>query len=319
VSATPVSVPEPGHASAIQSSPPPVDAQYPPPPIPAAEDLHEISSAQVRLIDGDGAAHAPAKAGLLAALRSEWIKTRSTPSTMWSLLVATVLAVGLGAVIAWATAQSYQKGTDLKVRLEWDPTAISTSGLALAVLVVGVLGALMIASEYSTKSIGTTLAAVPKRYRVLTAKGAVLVGITMVLFEVLAFVTFFIGQAVISGHAPTATLSDPGVLRALVGCGLSGALLALLGLCLGAIFRSAAAAIATLVAVLYVLPALAQLLPTSIANAINKWWPTQAAQQITNVHQQANTLSPWAGLGVMVVFTAVLFTVALWQLDVRDA
>jgi len=46
---------------------------------------------------------------------------------------------------------------------DWDPTSVSLSGLALVQLTIGVLGVLVITSEYSTGSIQTSLAVVPRR------------------------------------------------------------------------------------------------------------------------------------------------------------
>ena len=73
---------------------------------------------------------------------------------------------------------------------------------------------------------------------------------------VLSFLSFFVGQAVLSGAAPTATLGDPGVLRALVESGAFLGLLALFGIGIGAIIRHSAGAIATFVGCTLLLPLL---------------------------------------------------------------
>jgi hypothetical protein len=163
------------------------------------------------------------------------------------------------------------------------------------------------------------LAAVPRRARLLGAKALVIMVLTFVVVAVIAFAAFFIGQALISGHAPTATLGQTGVLRALIGAALYGALLAMMGLAFGTILRSAAGAIALLVAILYVLPGIAGALPTSIANTVQEYWPTQAGGQVTQVVHTANTLSPWAGFGVFALFVAILSGVAFSLLNRRDA
>jgi ABC-2 type transport system permease protein len=251
-------------------------------------------------------------------VRSEWTKARTVPSTLWTLLVAAVLGIGLGALISSLAANHYAKSS-LSDKLTWDPTSISNDGLALAQLAIGVLGVLFITSEYSSGSIRSTLAAVPRRGRLLGAKSLVIMVLTLVVVAVIAFAAFFIGQALISGHAPTANLGQTGVLRALIGAALYGALLAMLGLAFGTILRSAAGAIALLVAILYVLPGIANALPTSIANSVEEYWPTQAGGQITAVVHTANTLSPWAGFGVFFAFVAVLSVVAFTLLNRRDA
>jgi ABC-2 type transport system permease protein len=251
-------------------------------------------------------------------VRSEWTKARTVPSTVWTLLAATVIGIGLGALITAIAANNYAKSS-LSNKLTWDPTSISSSGFAIAQLAIGVLGILLITSEYSTGAIGSSLAAVPRRGRFLGAKAVVLAVLTFVVSEILTFASFFIGQALISGHAPTASLGDPTVLRALIGAGLYGSLLALMGLALGTLIRNAAGAIAVLVAILFVLPGIAAALPASIQNTVQEYWPTQAGAQMTVVVHTANTLSPWAGFGVFFLFVAVLSSLAFARLNRRDA
>jgi hypothetical protein len=234
------------------------------------------------------------------------------------LFTAVVLGIGLGALISALAGNHYAKSS-LSDRLTWDPTSISGSGLAIAQMAIGILGVMLITSEYSTRAIGSSLAAVPRRGRLLGAKAVVMLVMTFVVVEVIAFVAFFIGQALISGHAPTANLGDSGVLRALIGSGLYGALLGLLGLGLGTILRHAAGAIAVLVALLYVLPGIAAALPASIEHAVQEYWPTQAGSQVTSVVRTSNTLSPWAGFAVFALFVAVVMALAFYTLDRRDA
>jgi hypothetical protein len=237
---------------------------------------------------------------------------------MWTLIVTAVLGIGLSALISSLAANHYAKSS-LSSRLTWDPTSISNAGFSIAQLAIGVLGVLLVTSEYSSGAIGSSLAAVPRRGRLLAAKSVVIIVLAFVVVEILVFVAFFIGQALISGHAPTATLGQAGVARALVGAGLYGALLGMMGLALGTIIRNAAGAIAVLVGILYVLPGIAAALPTSIEHTVQEYWPTQAGGQVTTVIHTANTLSPWAGIGVFFLFVAVLSAIAFALLNRRDA
>lgn len=252
-----------------------------------------------------GAAPAYRAAAFRDVLCSEWTKARTVPSSIWTLVSAAVLGIGFGALLSALAAHQYAKGS-LRVRAQWDPTSISGGGLGIAQLAIGVLGVLLMTSEYSTGAIGSSLAAVPRRTRLLGAKAVVVLLVVFVVTEVVAFGAFFIGQALISGHAPTAGIGDTGVLRALIGCGLYGALIGLLGLALGTIMRSAAAAISALVALLFVLPGIAAALPASIAHTVEKFWPTQAGQQVGQVVRGAHALSAWAGFGVFCLFVAIV-------------
>ncbi|HEY1652536.1 MAG TPA: ABC transporter permease [Acidimicrobiales bacterium] len=257
-------------------------------------------------------------AGFSDVLRAEWTKARTVPSTMWTLMVTAVLGIGLGALISSLAANQYAKSS-LSSRLTWDPTSISGAGFSIAQLAIGVLGVLLVTSEYSSGSIAGSLAAVPRRGRLLAAKSVVIMVLAFVVVEVLAFVAFVIGQALISGHAPTATLGQAGVVQALIGAGLYGALLAMMGLAFGTIIRNAAGAIAVLVAILYVLPGIAAALPASIEHTVQEYWPTQAGGQIATVVRTSNTLSPWAGFGVFLLFVAILSVIAFTLLNRRDA
>ncbi len=204
-------------------------------------------------------------------------------------------------------------------KLSWDPTAVSLDGMGIATLAIAVLGVLCISSEYSSGMIRTSLIAVPKRGRVLAAKSLVFAVVTFVVGEVTSFTAFFVGQALISGHAPHAALGDPGVARAVVGAGLYLTALAVLSVAAGTLLRHPAAAIACLIVVLFVLPAIAHALPDSWRNAVNEFWPTQAGGQIASVYHSAHTLQPWSGFGVMCLFVAIVYAIAWTLLDRRDA
>jgi ABC-2 type transport system permease protein len=74
-------------------------------------------------------------------IRSEWTKLRTVPSSAWSLLVAAVLIVGIGALYAGIRVTRPPQGP--AAIASFDPTAVSLSGLQLAQLAIGVLGALL--------------------------------------------------------------------------------------------------------------------------------------------------------------------------------
>jgi hypothetical protein len=81
----------------------------------------------------------------------------------------------------------------------------------------------------------------------------------------------------------------------------------------------AGVAIACMIAVLFVLPGIAQALPDSWRNPVTEFWPTQAGSQLTSVYHSAHTLQPWPGFGVMCLFVAIVYAIAWTLLDHRDA
>jgi hypothetical protein len=258
---------------------------------------------------------------LLSASRSEWTKLRSVRSTLWSLATTVVLTVGIG-VLATAVVAARWQQLSLADRVTFDPVQQSLTGLLFAQLSIGVLGVLVMSAEYGTGTIRTTLAAVPDRPRVLLAKVLVFGLVALAVSEILSFAAFFIGQALLSGSAPSASIGSPGALRAVIGGGLYLALLGLLALGLAAIVRHTAGAISLFVGILLILPLILQALPTSIINAVGKFLPANIGSVITSTrpHIDEHTrFPPWAGIGLLAGYAAAALLLGAWQLVRRDA
>src|SRR5215469_1937723 len=209
------------------------------------------------------------RAGFGDALRSEFTKIKSTRSTYWTLLALVVVCAGIGALACYAAA-SHASQVD---RATFDATQQSLSGLYVGQLIMAVLGALTITSEYTTGMIRTTLAVQPRRGVVFAAKAVVFAVVTLVTGLVTCFASFFLGQALMSGHHLSVTLGDPNVLRAVIGGGLFLAACGMLAYGLGAILRHTAAAITAAVGLLFVLSALVTFLPHTWQNHVDKWMP----------------------------------------------
>jgi hypothetical protein len=250
-------------------------------------------------------------------LRSEWTKLRTVRSTYWALIVAALLGIGLGALISGISANHY--ATDPSVHINWNATDRSLRSLEIAQLAFAILGVMVVTGEYSTGMIRTSLAAVPRRSRFLAAKALVFTSVALIAGEIISFVTFLVGQALISGKAPSASLGTHNALRAVIGAGLYLAVLALLGSALGVLLRHAAAAIGTIVAILLVLPGIAAALPTSWSHPIEQYWPTNAGSQVAMVIRDSHTVAAWTGFGIMVGFTAIVLAGAFVLLERRDA
>jgi hypothetical protein len=177
---------------------------------------------------------------------------------------------------------------------------------------------LLMAGEYSTGMIRSTLGAVPTRLPVLWAKSAVFAAVVFPLMLAASFVAFLGGQAIIGDAG--ASLSDPGVFRAVIGSAvyLTGA--GLLGLLLGALFRSTPAAISTLFGALFLLEGVFQILvPQAWRDTVGPYLPSTAGGAFSSVTQQSGTLSPWAGLAVFVAYLLAVGAAAAWRLKRQDA
>jgi ABC-2 type transport system permease protein len=251
---------------------------------------------------------APGEQSVLPDLvRSEWAKFRTVRSTYWSLITAVAAMVGLGAIIS-SVQSGHQAG--------FDPVSTSLSGVLLAQLAIGVLGVLFVTSEYSNGMIRTTFTAAPQRRSVIAAKAAVFAAVALVVGTVTSLVTFLAGQALMSSHG--VSLTSPGALRSVIGVGLYLGVLAVFAVGLATIIRSTAGAIASLFGLILVVPAVAQALPTSIRDSVDKYLPGNAGQAIFHTIRDTSTLSPWAGLSVFALYAAAALAAGLVLVGRRD-
>jgi hypothetical protein len=184
-------------------------------------------------------------------VRSEWTKLRTVASTRWTLLACWAGTIGIGLIVC-ASVASRWSGLSPGQQASFDPTSRSLTGLLLGELAVGILGALVITSEYATGMIRSTLAAVPGRRVVLAAKAAVLAVPTLIVGVTASVIAFLGGQALLASTGVGVSLGSSGGLRAVIGGGVCLMLLALLGFGLGAIFRRTAGAIGAFVGLVLV-------------------------------------------------------------------
>jgi ABC-2 type transport system permease protein len=269
------------------------------------------------------AAPAPAyRASLAGTLRSELTKIRSVRSTYWTLFL--LIAAGLAWSIAYCAGEASRwPAMSAQDKLGFDPTQSSVVGLALlGQLVIVVLGTLSITSEFGTGMIRTSLAVMPRRGAFYGAKAAVLAAVALVVALVASFASFFIGQALLSSTHVSATLSQPNVLRAVIGTALYLVLCGLFAYGLGAIVRSTAGAMSAAYGFLFLLPQLAKALPSSWYADVDRWLPGgDVINSITNTQSGMNPhlFSAWGELAVFAGYTVILFALGALLFRKRDA
>jgi ABC-2 type transport system permease protein len=251
-------------------------------------------------------------------LRSEWIKLSGLRSTRITLAVSFVLMAGLG-VLASAIINARWPHMQPSDRAGFDPVATVLGGYQFAQLAVGVLGVLVITNEYSSGMIRATLTAVPRRLPVLWAKAGVFTVATLVAMTMASFISFYAGMSLLSGRHLDLALSSPGVLRAVVGAGLYLAVIGLLGVALGALLRSTAGAISSLVGMLMLLPILMELLGGWFKDHIYPYLPSNAGGDLMAVQHTSGTLQPWTGFAVMCAWAVAALALAVFGLRRRDA
>ncbi|MHB1599494.1 MAG: ABC transporter permease subunit [Acidimicrobiales bacterium] len=262
----------------------------------------------------------PGRYGISGLLRSEWTKLRSVRSTMWTLGITIVLGIGVS-VLATAETRAHWLTTSPASRQGFDPISTSLVGVFIGQFAIGVLGVLVMSAEYGTGTMRATLSAAPRRPLVLVAKVIVFGVVALVVAEVVSFLAFFVGQALLTAPAPHATLGSPGAWRAVVGSGLYVGVLGLFSLGLATIIRHTAGAISAFVGVLLVLPLIVQALPSSIKFDVRRFLPDRIGAQILNgpANGFPGAFSPWIGLLVLCGYAMAVLVIGGVLLVRRDA
>ena len=252
---------------------------------------------------------------LRRVIRSEWIKFWTLRST-WAVLGAAVVGMlVLAVVVAYNTRH-------LTSNLQANDIAPSATlqGYFLAELLIGALGVLFVSGEYSTGMIRSTLVAVPRRLPVLWAKLVVFVTITAVSMITVSIVAFVSAQALLSHYRTGFSLSDPGVLRVVIGTGVYLTLVGMIGAALGWIVRSTPGALVTYFAIVLVLPVLFGDALGNWGKEVAQFLPGQAGASFsTSIPESSYSLSPWVGLLVLASWVAVALAIAAGVLRRRDA
>ncbi len=263
-------------------------------------------------------------AGFGHILMAEWTKIRSVRSTTWTLILFVIITIGFTALITWVTVANWNgpHAAARDARAVSDPTSIIFGvSVYLGQLTLSVLGVLVITTEYSTGVIRASLLAVPKRLPMLLGKTVVFAALILVLAEIVAFGSFFVGSAILHSKV-SVSLTGPNVLRSTIGAGLYLTVFGLFAMAIGTLVRHTAGAISTAVGVAFVLPILAGLLPdTSFWNHLVGYLPEQAGSLIYAVHENSSqvVLSAWEGFGVLCIWTALLLGAGGYLLRRRDA
>lgn len=269
-------------------------------------------------------------------IRSEWIKLRSIRSTWWAFGSLIALTVGVGAQLS--SSLSF-RGVDAVV------TADASQSLAVyaltvstdfGALVVSVLGVLVIAGEYGTGMIRSTLVAVPQRVPALIAKALVFAVTTFVVSAVAFAVAVPASVALLSGNDVAVNLGDAQYWLALLGAAGYLVLVGLIAFSLGAIIRNSAGGIAAALGLVLASPLVlglmlglaaqewaenvATLLPSN-AGAVLFSYPAEYSWANPNepVDRSGWITEPWQGALVLTVWAVALFTTAAMLLKHRDA
>jgi ABC-2 type transport system permease protein len=258
---------------------------------------------------------APGRVTFSRVLLSEWTKFRTVRSTKWCLGVATFLVVAVPLIPAFVALHHWHAGESIDI----SPLDIALPGIQIAQLAIGVLGVLTITSEYSTGSIRSTFTAVPKRLPVLWAKLVDFALVSRGLLVPAILVSFFETQAIVRDiPGLQLSLGTSSIARCVLMAPVYVMLVGVFTLALGAIIRNTAGGIVTFVALFFVLPPLAHILPGNWETTTLKYLPLNAGEQMFSLTHGSDSLSPLGGSVVMLVYCAVAIVIAAVLLQRRD-
>ena len=253
-----------------------------------------------------------------ATARSEWIKLVSVRSGPVVVLAGTLVMLAG----SWLVSSSYRGNWAFLApadRAAFDATDITLRGIDLAQLLVGTLGVLTVTGEYSSGLIRQTLTATPQRGQLLAVKAAVFTAVVWAWCTALCVLAVLLGQRFLNAPVPQVSLTDPTVLRAVLGGGVYLTLVGSCGLFLGAVVRRTAAALAVLFGLLLVLPLVATLIGGDLGDRITEITPSGAGGQIwKTVHAGPHTLGPWQGVALFAGYATVVAVASFALIRRRD-
>jgi ABC-type transport system involved in multi-copper enzyme maturation permease subunit len=251
-----------------------------------------------------------------AAIAAEWTKIRTVRATGWTLLLGFALSVGLG----YLFSLTFRNATP-EIEQHFDPLFATFYSLTLGQIALVVFAALLVTSEYGSGTIRASLAAVPRRsvfYGGKVLAGAVvLAGVSLV--TVLA--TFFAAQ---QGLGPRGrALSAGGAPQAIVGAWLYLILIGLFAIGVAAMLRSSALSLGILIPLLFLGSQGLGNVPK--IKTVTQYLPDQAGTVIMHLAgppddpRWARDYGPWAGVGILALWTAAALLGGYLVLRRRDA
>jgi hypothetical protein len=212
---------------------------------------------------------------------------------------------------------------------DMDRVKASLIGVQLGLIGSIALGSLSMTSEHRTGTIATTFAACPGRGRVLAAKAAVLTAVVFVTGLMTSTAAFFVTRPMQrhNGYGPPTyaepSISDPGVIRAIVGTAAFLALIALFSMAVAAVLRGTASTILVLLTILVVIPTVAAGVSSGAYAWIRRVTPIAglSIQQTMSFPPGSSEVATgaWSGFGVLSAYTAVALAAAFWFVRKRDA
>ncbi|WP_417220075.1 ABC transporter permease [Arthrobacter sp.] len=254
------------------------------------------------------------------ALNSEFRKFSTVPSSVILVLTTLVVMVGIGALGAWVIGQTQDMvANDPNVAAAMGDQSemantIAPSGIMLAQLIIGSLGVLVMSSEFTTGMARATFAAIPKRFPVVLAKATLVALMSIVVTVVSTLVSAVVIIPILSSYSLHQDFASETFQRNLWFGAAYVAVIALLGMALGALLRNSAGAIVTLVAIVFILPTVFQFLTNDFFTNLKRFLPDSAYNNLITTTVPDGGLEHWQagltlGLWAVIPLLATLFVI----------
>ncbi len=259
--------------------------------------------------------------GFGSILASEWTKLRSIRATYIQAILTLGLGIGLTALICVAIGSSWDQ-MNPQDRATFNPADVTSFGSIFALIVLVVLGVMFVSSEYTSGMIRLTLTTTPRRFSVLAAKVFLILVITLVLGFVVAFGSFFAGQAVLGTYngIPTASIGDSDATRAVLGVWLAMPVFPLLGAAAAVVLRSTASTITAILGLIFIPAIFGGLLPDVLQENVLRYLPNYAINSLSTSEatDSLTHLDTLPAIAVIAAWLLVFYFVAYISLSRRD-
>ena len=247
---------------------------------------------------------------MIAALRSECIKAFAGRGARFAYFLLFAMTIAFSAFIAGGSTTTPRGAFG-----DNDLVAEALMGVLVASIVAAVIGVVAIGNEYGSGMIATSLAATPRRSRVVLAKAAVVWMATTVVGTTATYVAYFVarplqraGGFVAPGY-PDPDLTSGPVLRAMLGSGLLIGIIAVLGLGVCAIVKRTAIAI-PLVIGSFAVPAMI-VVNDDVTRILQRWTPLGGFAIQHTVDRHDYFVSPWRGLVIAAAYALIALIVGM--------
>lgn len=274
-----------------------------------------------------------ARLTFLRAVHAEWIKLTSLRSSYVILTITLLGMVGVCMLKAFSVADMASgfaaayggqtgEGQD-GILAEFGILAreVPSAGIVIAQFLIASLAVMQIGAEYGTRMITTTLTVVPRRITAVLAKTLVIAGTAFIVGIVGALVSYVLAQLILAPQGLSYALTADGVIPSVLSTGAYLALVAVLGLGIGALLRNSAGGIVTTLGILIILPIIVAILSgvSDVSRDISLFLPASAGTDMVAIRTPQDHLTQIQGGLVVLVWAAVALAGALFTVKQRDA